>query len=135
MEKQIIQLSSKLKQFESEKQVLNERLKIEEGLKEEYHQSFRKAQSDLEKLQERTQTSKSSLQDRVYTLENLVNTKQDNLDDANNEIKSLKDENHRLKSAIVNKDSENQSLQLQVDKERERREAESGKLERMLTSE
>ena len=71
----------------------------------------------------------------MYTLENLVNTKQDNLDDANSEIKSLKDENHRLKSAIVNKDSENQSLQLQVDKERERREAESGKLERMLTLE
>ena len=71
----------------------------------------------------------------MYTLENLVNTKQDNLDDANSEIKSLKDENHRLKSAIVNKDSENQSLQLQVDKERERREAESGKLERMLSLE
>ena len=71
----------------------------------------------------------------MYTLENLVNTKQDNLDDANSEIKSLKDENHRLKSAIVNKDSENQSLQLQVDKERERREAESGKLEQMLNVE
>ena len=71
----------------------------------------------------------------MYTLENLVNTKQDNLDDANSEIKSLKDENHRLKSAIINKDSENQSLQLQVDKERERREVESGKLEQMLNVE
>ena len=64
-----------------------------------------------------------------------MNQKQDNLDDANNEIKGLKDENHRLKSAIVNKDSENQSLLKQVTKEKEIREAESGKLERMLNSE
>ena len=64
-----------------------------------------------------------------------MNQKQDNLDDANNEIKGLKDENHRLKSAIVNKDSENQSLLKQATKEKEIREAESGKLERMLNSE
>lgn len=50
-------------------------------------------------------------------------------------MNSLKDECHRLRSTIVNKDSQNESLQKLLDKEKERREAESGELRRLLQQE
>jgi len=45
----------------------------------------------------------------------------------------LKDENHRLKSTIVNKDSENQKLQAFLDKEKQTRETETTELRRMIS--
>ena len=50
LEKQILALSSKLKESESENFQLKERLTQEERLKEEYHRSFKRAQFDLEKI-------------------------------------------------------------------------------------
>lgn len=50
LEKQILALSSKLKETESENFQLRERLGQEERLKEEYHKSFKRAQFDLDKL-------------------------------------------------------------------------------------
>ena len=47
----------------------------------------------------------------------------------------LKDENHRLKNTVVNKDSQNQQLEKFYEKEKERREAETGELRRMLDEE
>jgi hypothetical protein len=47
----------------------------------------------------------------------------------------LKDENHRLKSTIVNKDSENGVLQAFLGKEKDRREAETNELRKMLAFE
>lgn len=51
------------------------------------------------------------------------------------ESEKLKDENHRLRNTIVNKDSQNQSLQQFVDREKERREAETSELRRMFAAE
>ena len=51
------------------------------------------------------------------------------------ESKSLQEENHRLINTIVNKDSLNQTLQQLGDKEKDRREAETSELRRMLTNE
>ena len=110
LEKQILTLSSKLKETESENFQLRERLGQEERLKEEYHKSFKRAQFDLDKIQERVQTDKSTLSDKVYKLEDKVVVKQNQLDASNQEIKDLKDENHSLRSTIVNKDSQNQGL-------------------------
>lgn len=60
----------------------------------------------------------------------------------NQEIKSLKtefekfkDENLRLKTTIVNKDSANNALQQFLDREKERREAETNELRKMLSVE
>lgn len=47
----------------------------------------------------------------------------------------LKDENHRLKNTIVNKDSQNETLQQLGEKEKDRREAETAELRRMLVTE
>jgi hypothetical protein len=64
-----------------------------------------------------------------------LQVKQNQLDMNVGEINELKDENHRLRNTIVNKDSQNQSLQQFLDKEKERREAEVGELRRLVTSE
>ncbi len=53
LEKEIISLSSKLRESTAENDVLKERLQQESRLKEEYHHSFKRAQFDLEKAQER----------------------------------------------------------------------------------
>lgn len=50
-------------------------------------------------------------------------------------MNSLKDECHRLRNTIVNKDSQNESLQKLLDKEKERRKAEAGELRRLLQQE
>ena len=48
-----IEYRSKLREAESEASVLKDRLQQEIRLKEEYHMSFKRAQFDLEKVQER----------------------------------------------------------------------------------
>ena len=68
-------------------------------------------------------------------LENENYTKQDSLNDCSSEIAILKDKNHRLENTIVNKDSQNQQLEKFYEKEKERREAETGELRRMLDEE
>ena len=68
-------------------------------------------------------------------LEDDCQTKQSRLDDAQDEISRLKDENHRLKSTVVNKDSQNQQLEKFLELEKQRREAETGELRRMLDEE
>ena len=57
------------------------------------------------------------------------------LDLAQKEARELRDESHRLKNTIVNKDSENLTLQSLGDKEKERREAETSELRRLLSQE
>lgn len=47
----------------------------------------------------------------------------------------MKDENNRLRSTVVNKDSQNQALQQFLDKERERRETETNELRRIVSAE
>lgn len=64
-----------------------------------------------------------------------MNKVNDELDDANREIRSQADEIYRLKNTVVNKDSQNQQLEKFYEKEKERREAETGELRRMLDEE
>ena len=61
--------------------------------------------------------------------------KQAKVDELQREISTLKDENHRLKNTVVNKDSQNQQLEKFYEKEKERREAETGELRRMVDEE
>ena len=68
-------------------------------------------------------------------LEDDREAKQNQLDSANSEIRGLTDENHRLKNTVVNKDSQNQQLEKFYEKEKERRETETGELRRMLDEE
>lgn len=105
LEKEILALSSKLRESDAENDVLKERLQQETRLKEEYHHSFKRAQFDLEKVQDRIQNERVEMRDKVDRLENDSYAKQGQLNDCNTEISQLKDENHRLKSTIVNKDS------------------------------
>lgn len=53
----------------------------------------------------------------------------------NYELNTLKDENNKLKYAIVNKDSENSTLRSLLDKEKERRETETNELRKLFNSE
>lgn len=89
----------------------------------------------MEKVQGRTQDERGSLQTRLQLLESDLRQRQDDLNAKHAEVNTLKDENHRLKSAVVNKDSENVSLQQFLEKEKERRVAETGELRRMLSEE
>lgn len=50
-------------------------------------------------------------------------------------MRSLTDENHRLTNTVVNKDSQCIQLEKFYEKEKERREAETGELRRMLDEE
>ena len=60
---------------------------------------------------------------------------QTELNAQSSEVDRLKDECYRLKNAIVNKDSELQRIEGSVDKEKERREAETGELRLMVARE
>ena len=51
------------------------------------------------------------------------------------ESKSIGDENSRLKNVVVNKDSQNETQQKLLERERERREAETNELRKLLSSE
>lgn len=75
---------------------------------------FKRAQFDLEKMQERFQTERTEFRDKVASMESQhearqdrLNNVSDQLDSANSEIRSLTDEIHRLKNTVVNKDSQN----------------------------
>ena len=103
---------------------------------------FKRAQFDLEKMQERFQTERTEFRDKVASMESQhearqdrLNNLSDQLDSANTEIRSLTDEIHRLKNTVVNKDSQNQQLEKFYEKEKERREAETSELRRMLDEE
>ena len=103
---------------------------------------FKRAQFDLEKMQERFQTERTEFRDKVASMESQhearqdrLNNLSDQLDSANSEIRSLTDEIHRLKNTVVNKDSQNQQLEKFYEKEKERREAETSELRRMLDEE
>ena len=89
----------------------------------------------MDKVQGRTQDEKATVQTRMQLLESDLRLRQDDLNAAHAEISTLKDENHRLKSAVVNKDSENGSLEQFLEKEKERRVAETSELRRMLSEE
>jgi len=58
--------------------------------------------------------------------------KQNQLETVQGECAQHKDETHRLKNTIVNKDSQNQVLQQFVDKEKDLREAETTELRKLL---
>lgn len=64
-----------------------------------------------------------------------MEARQARLDSSLHEVATLRDENHRLKNTVVNKDSQNQQLEKFYEKEKERREAETGELRRMLEEE
>lgn len=68
-------------------------------------------------------------------LEDNCQAKQRQLEELNAEVSLLKDENHRLKNTVVNKDSQNQQLEKFFEMEKQRREAETGELRRMLEEE
>ena len=53
LEKELLALSSKLREADSEVSTLKDRLNQELRLKEEYHMSYKRAQFDLDKVQER----------------------------------------------------------------------------------
>ena len=97
--------------------------------------SFKRAQFDLEKVQERVQDERNSYRDKIEQLESGALIRQEKLESHQREIETLKDENHRLKNTVVNKDSQNQQLEKFYEKEKERREAETGELRRMLDEE
>ena len=97
--------------------------------------SFKRAQFDLDKVQERINEERTQYRDKVGALEDASEEKQIQLNRQNEEIRGLTDENHRLKNTIVNKDSQNQQLEKFYEKEKERREAETGELRRMLDDE
>ena len=142
LEKELLALSSKLRESDGEVVTLKDRLNQELRLKEEYHMQFKRAQFDLEKMQERFQTERTEFRDKVASMESQHEARQDRLnnlgdqlDSANSEIRSLTDEIHRLKNTVVNKDSQNQQLEKFYEKEKERREAETSELRRMLDEE
>ena len=135
LEKELLALSSKLRESDAEVGTLKERLNQELRLKEEYHMSFKRAQYDLDKVQERVQNERTEFREKVGSLEDDREVKQNQLNSANGENRNLIDENHRLKNTVVNKDSQNQQLEKFYEKEKERREAETGELRRMLDEE
>lgn len=53
LEKELLTLSSKLREQEAENVTLKDRLQQEIRLKEEYHMQFKRAQFDSDKAQER----------------------------------------------------------------------------------
>ena len=87
--------------------MLKDRLQQEIRLKEEYHMSFKRAQFDLDKDKERVQTERLQFREKVDMLEHAAVEKQTKIEGQLREIETLKDENHRLKNTVVNKDSQN----------------------------
>ena len=83
--------------------------------------SFKRAQFDLDKNNERILTERNQFRDKINNLEDSCESKQNQLNEANREIATLKDEGHRLKHTIVNKDSENQRIEKFLELEKERR--------------
>lgn len=51
------------------------------------------------------QAERTEFRDKIGSLEDDRDAKQNQLDEANREIRVLADENHRLKNTVVNKDS------------------------------
>ena len=70
--------------------------------------SFKRAQFDLDKIQERSQTERTQFRDKIESIENDSYVKQGKINDLSDEIATLKDTNHRLENTVVNKDSQNQ---------------------------
>lgn len=69
LEKELLALSSKLRESEAQNATLTDRLNQETRLKEEYHMSFKRAQFDLDKVQERIQSERDSFREKIGKLE------------------------------------------------------------------
>ena len=70
LEKELLALSSKLRESDTEVSTLKGRLDQELRLKEEYHMSFKRAQFDLDKVQDRVQNERTEFREKVESLEN-----------------------------------------------------------------
>ena len=76
LEKELLALSSKLRESDTECATLKASHGQETRLKEEYHMSFKRAQFDLDKVQERINTERTQYRDKVDALENACEEKQ-----------------------------------------------------------
>lgn len=133
LESQILAVNSKFNEAQNRVAQLDKNLIQEQNLKEEYHKSYKKAQFDLSLAQQKTLDDAKKLDKKLDTSVTEIDRLRRELQSCVSESSNLREECHRLKNAIVNKDSQNESLQKLLEKEKERREAETTELRRLFT--